>query len=199
MPDNQPTPSQPENQERFANLDPNPVHNIHIEKASHKEDSEEKFHTPKVIEVKDTTKYKKDDPPLVDLKITNPVKYLKLWLKRLLKNEGIDIRVRIRPLTAIAIGVAFATFFAGTGFSAAQIFFPTSSPILKREVSYQGTIQKGENGYFYMILPNGAMYKLTPKSRLNMDSYINKSAIIKGNLTREPNVINVSEVIFFTP
>lgn len=164
-----------------------------------KSQQKDEYHTPKVMEVEDTTRYKRDDPPLIDIKITNPVKYLKLWLKRLLKNEGIDLRVRIRPLTAIAMCMAFATFFAGTGFSVAKIFFPTSSPILKREVSYQGVVQKGGNGYYYLVLSDGVMYKLTPKSKLNLDQYLTQSVSLKGNLTREPNVINVSEVISFNP
>lgn len=40
---------------------------------------------------------------MVDVKVTNPVTYLKLFLKKLLKNEGIDIRLKIKPLTVIAM------------------------------------------------------------------------------------------------
>ena len=42
---------------------------------------------PSVVKVEQTSKYQeKEDPPLVDLKVTNPIAYLKLWLKKLLKN-----------------------------------------------------------------------------------------------------------------
>lgn len=166
-------------------------------KASWEPKHKEEYHTPKVLEVEDTTEYKKDDPPLIDIKVTNPITYFKLWLKRLLKNEGIDLRLRIRPLTAIAIGLAFATFFAGTGFSVAKVFFPTSSPILKREVSYQGVIQKTDTGSYFLVLSDGVMYRLTPKTKLELDSFISKSVLVRGNLTREPNVINVSEIAAF--
>lgn len=154
------------------------------------------YHAPNLIDIEQTDKYQREDPPLIDLKVTNPVTYFKLWLKRLLKNEGIDLRVRIRPLTAIALGLAFATFFAGTGFSVAKIFFPNSSPILKREVIYQGTVQKTDTGDYFISLPDSSLYKLR-SSKVDFNKYLNRQVLLKGNLGREPNIISVTNVMAF--
>lgn len=152
---------------------------------------------PEVVKVTKTDKYQKEDPPLLDIKITNPVTYLKLFLRRLLQNEGIDIKVRIRPLTAIAMFLAFATFFAGTGFSVAQLFFPNSSPILKRQVTFEGIVKRTDNGAYYLSLSDNQLYRLQPKTSADYRQYINKEVLVKGNLTKEPNVIDVTGIDVF--
>lgn len=142
---------------------------------------------------------KDEDPPLFSFKVTNPVTYLKHWLNRLLRNEGIDLRIRIRPLTSLAIGIAFASFFAGTGFSVAKVFFPNSSPILKREVAYQGTIQKTSNNQYYLGMADAQLYRLRlhDDSQIKLKDYLNKQVLVKGNLGKEPFVISVNEIISF--
>ncbi len=156
---------------------------------------------PDPIHITQTNKYsEKNDPPLVDVKVTNPVTYLKEWLKRLLKNEGLDLRIKIRPLTFVAFALALTASF-GTGFNVARVFFPNSSPILHREVSYQGTVQKTENGVFFLSLADNSLYKLTTKSpnALNtLESSVNKQALIKGNLGAEAGAIDVKEATSFS-
>lgn len=139
----------------------------------------------------------KNDPPLVAVSVTNPVTYLKLFLKRLLKNEGIDIRLKIKPLTVIACVLALSTAF-GTGFNVAQIFFPTSSPLLHRSITLQGNIQRSETGQYYLSLPDNSIWTLKPtNTNMNLQGAINKQVMVKGNITAEANVIEVKEVIAF--
>lgn len=139
----------------------------------------------------------KNDPPLVAVSVTNPVTYLKLFLKRFLKNEGIDIRLKIKPLTVIACVLALSTAF-GTGFNVAQIFFPTSSPVLHRAITLQGNIQRSETGQYYLSLPDNSIWTLRPKNNnINLSSDINRQVMVKGNMTPENNVIEVKEVIAF--
>lgn len=139
----------------------------------------------------------KNDPPLVSVSVTNPITYLKLFIKRLLRNEGITIK--IKPLTAIFLIAALSASF-GTGFNVAKMFFPTSSPILHRAITLQGTIQKSETGQYYLSLPDGSFWKLnlinltTQSSLSNLNS---KQVLVKGNMTAENNVIEVKEVIAF--
>src|SRR6185369_15338232 len=56
-------------------------------------------------------------PDLVNFRVTNPIVYLKLWWKKVLADEGMDIRVKVRPLTVIVTGVlsvwAILFFIAG--------------------------------------------------------------------------------------
>lgn len=139
----------------------------------------------------------KNDPPLVAVSITNPVTYLKLFLKRFLKNEGVDIHLKIKPLTVIACVLALSTAF-GTGFNVAQIFFPTSSPVLHRAITLQGNIQRSETGQYYLSLPDNSIWTLRPKNNnLNLSNDINRQVMVKGNMTPENNVIEVKEVIAF--
>jgi len=42
------------------------------------------------------------EPLLVDVKVTNPVTYLRRWWEKVIGNEGISLSVKIHPLTAIA-------------------------------------------------------------------------------------------------
>lgn len=45
---------------------------------------------PLPIQVTQNNKYsEKNDPPLVSVSVTNPITYLKLFIKRLFRNEGI--------------------------------------------------------------------------------------------------------------
>lgn len=150
------------------------------------------------IQVTQDNKYsEKNDPPLVDVKVTNPVTYLKKWLARLLKNEGIDIHIKIKPLTVITLGIVLATTF-GVGVNVGRIFFPNSSPILHRSITLQGSIQKSDSGQYYLSLPDNSMWTLRPtNNNINLSDDINKQVMVKGNLTAEQNVIEVKEVLVF--
>ena len=55
------------------------------------------------------------DPPLVDLKITNPVAYFKKWWAKIIGNEGVDFRLHFHPLTAMAIALVIVTVGFGLG------------------------------------------------------------------------------------
>ena len=68
------------------------------------------------------------DPPLIDIKVTNPVTYFKKWWAKIIGNEGIDFRLHFRPLTAIAIALVIITVGFGLGRE-------TGSPSLPREAS----------------------------------------------------------------
>lgn len=151
---------------------------------------------PGPIQITHTDKYsEKDDPPLVDVKVTNPVTYLKKWLDKLLKNQDIDIRLRIKPFATIGLGLAFLAV-SGTSFSIGRYLFPNSSPIFHREVIYQGSVQKTDQG-IYLALPNSDLYtlKLKEKSIVNFNTLQEGQALVKGNLTVQPFVIEVSEII----
>ncbi len=80
-----------------------------------------------------------DDDPLFEAKINNPFSKFFNWLKKLIKNEGINIK--IKPLTAIAMVIALT---GGGGLIGGVVgyAFPHSSPILHREVALSGFYTK---------------------------------------------------------
>src|SRR3989304_7996361 len=85
----------------------------------------EKTYWKVLIPTKQTkTDLQKKEPPLVDVKVTNPLTYAKSWWKRVIGNEGIDFRVRVKPLTAIAISIIILTVTLGIG----RFVFPFKIP-----------------------------------------------------------------------
>lgn len=184
-----------------ARLDPNPVHHIPLPPKPQVSSSSSSEPSSPNIHITHTQKEAGKDPPLVDLKVTNPLTYLKNWLTRLLKNQDIDIRIKIKPFATLAlIGAFSAVFGLGYGFglnSAAKALFPNSSPLLKRAITVEGTIQKSSSGKYYLSANNTlwTLNALSPVSEKSLNSLVGKDASIKGNLTAEKNLINVSEVI----
>lgn len=149
---------------------------------------------PPPISIKEETKYSEEkDPPLLNMTFTNPVTYFKKWASKFFKNQDIDIRLRIKPFATIGLVLAF-TAVGGTTFSIGRYLFPNSSPILHRQVVYPGTIQKGDMGQYYLMY-NSSPWKLNPKNNINLSDLLGKPVIVTGNLTAEPNLIEVSEVI----
>lgn len=136
------------------------------------------------------------DDTLFEAKIKNPFSKFFTWLKSLIKNEGINIK--IKPLTAIGIAIALT---GGGGIVGGIItyFYPYNSPVLHREVIYQGSLQKTEKG-FLLTLPNSDLYTLKPKtnSAVNFQNLQSGQALVKGNLTPEKFVIEVSEITLLT-
>lgn len=133
------------------------------------------------------------DDNLAEFKLKNPFSKFFHWLMRLIKSEGINIK--IKPLTAIAITVAL-TGGGGIAGGALVYFFPHNSPLLHRAVVYQGKLQRTETG-FVLTLPNSDLYTLKPKTNTNINfkSLSNGPVLVKGNLTPENFVIEVSEII----
>jgi len=70
---------------------------------------------------------RKKEPPLVDVTVTNPLAYIKSWWKKIIGNEGVDFRLKVRPLTAIAISVIVATISFGIG----RFVFPFKIPFFE--------------------------------------------------------------------
>lgn len=155
---------------------------------------------PPPIQITKIEKYsERNDPPMVDLKVTNPVTYFKKWVGKFLNNQDIDLHLKIKPFATIGLILAFATV-GTTTFSIGRYLFPNSSPIFHREVIYQGNLQRSEKGVF-LTLPNSDFYTLKPKSNTNVtfQNIQNGQALVKGNLGGEKFVIEVSEIIPLNP
>ncbi len=174
--------------------EPKPDHPDKSSKNSDDKKIDKDGHKADLIKTTQTNTYKKDDPPLIDLKMTNPVTYLKRWWTRVMANEGIIFSFRIRPFTAVLLIIALGVA-SGTSFSLVKIFFPTSSPIFHREVIYQGQLQKTSTGDYYLVLPDNSLYRLNLKTK-TID-LVSERVMVKGNLTGEPNVIDVKEITQF--
>lgn len=134
------------------------------------------------------------DDPLFEAKINNPFSKFFSLIKTFLKNQQ-NVKISIPSLTFIGLAIALT---GGGGIIGGIIvyFFPHNSPILHREVMYQGDLHRTAKGIF-LTLPNSDLYTLKPKinTSINFQGLQNGQAFIKGNLTTENFVIEVSEII----
>lgn len=129
------------------------------------------------------------DPPLFFLKISNPITYIKRWWKRVLGNEGVELRLRIKPLTALAIAAALGLF----GFGVGRVSVPVDSPIVKyipqfaavptvspwKETAFSGTIQS-TNGSFYLLTSDAQAILLSIPTSIDLTKYIGKRILAQG-------------------
>ena len=156
---------------------------------------------PPIIEVNQNTEpSEKSDPPLFGFFLTNPVTYLKLFLKRLLKRQAITLKIPVLAIIVIMVGIGgFGLGFqSGTNWALARLF-PNYSPILHRSITEQGVIQKSSRGYFLKSDDKeGTLWTLKSISaNVKIEDYKDQRVQIKGNLTPTPNLIEVSEIISF--
>ncbi|MBI4035598.1 hypothetical protein HY383_01490 [Candidatus Daviesbacteria bacterium] len=140
-----------------------------------------------------------DDDSIVDIKVKNPFAKFFDWIKSFLKrNQNITIKIPI-----IGVLVTLFSFSAGLGSgynwgfsSALSKFFPDSSPVLHRTISVDGVIQNSTSGKYYLRSENNYTWTLKPlNSAVRITDYIGKEVTVKGNLTKEKGVIEVSELI----
>lgn len=138
----------------------------------------------------------KDDDSLIkgEFKVRNPFFKFFDWIKNFLKrNQYITIKIPI-------IGVLLAFSGLGVGFNlgfnaAVSKFFPNSSPVFHRSITLEGIVQKSDSQKYYLKTEDNLWTLKAIKPDVNLANYINKQAQILGNLTKEANMVEVSEVI----
>jgi hypothetical protein len=149
-----------------------------------------------------------EDPPLVSLKVTNPVTYLKRWWKRVATNEGVDFRFRVRPLTAIAIAVAVTLVLTGTGFSLGRITFPIPSPIIKyvpqlgpsptpdpwKETAFTGSLKfTSSTQKYYLVTTSAEAITLNVPSNIDLSKFVGKRILASGNYNKSTRILDVKD------
>lgn len=145
----------------------------------------------------------KSDPPLIDLKVTNPVTYIKLWWKKILGNEGIDIRFRIRPFTAILI----VLILVGSGFGLGRFTLPKTSPLVQylpqliespvptpnlwKEKAFTGIVRYAAEKY-YLTTSEAEAVTLEAPRNVNLSKLIGKRILAVGIYNTDSQVLRVT-------
>ena len=141
------------------------------------------------------------DPPLVNLQITNPVTYIKHWWKKVVANEGVDLRFRIRPFTAIAIAVSISIVSFGLG----RFTLPAENPIVKyipqlapsptpnpwRETAFTG-ILRSSGSRFYLETAQSEAITLSLPTNINPNKLLGKRILAVGKLNTRNLVLEVT-------
>jgi len=148
--------------------------------------------------------YQSQEPPLVDVKVTNPLTYIKRWWKKIIGNEGMDFRLRVRPLTAIAIAVIVSSMAFGVG----QFVLPVSLPFFKytpelpslpapdpwRETAFTGTLQfSPQVGRYYLITSSSEAITLTVPQNIDLKEFIGRRIFAAGKYNRSTRTLLVAD------
>lgn len=154
---------------------------------------------PSLIEV--TTfkkpKLKSEIPPIVDLKITNPVTYIKLWWRKVMSGEGISIR--IHPVTAIliAISVTGGSFFLGRYLQLRsdliEKYIPQFAGINSIDAAFSGTLYAA-NGQYFLTQGESQAVRIKPNVT-DMSPYLSQRVFVSGKfdpLTRQLNLTTIN-------
>ena len=159
----------------------------------------------------------KTEPPLVDLKVTNPVTYIKRWWSKIIGNEGMEFRFRIHPLTTIAIAFVVTSLTLGIGkfaLSATIPFLkyeklegilvtdtpkiPTITPDPWRETAFTGTLQySGPIKKYYLITTSSEAIALEVPVNIDLKDTVGKRIFAAGNynkITRTLVVASASDL-----
>lgn len=149
------------------------------------------------------------EKPLVEVKVTNPVTYLKNWWNKIIANEGIDFRFHVRPLTAIAISVVIASIGFGVGrfvipegvkipffkFEDVTSPTPTATPEVWKETAYTGTLQYSQttSKYYLMTTTSSELITLQVPVNIDLKDYVGKRILAIGKYNKSVKVLVVSD------
>ncbi len=150
----------------------------------------------------------KSDPPFVDVKVTNPIEYIKIWWNRIIGNEGVDFSLHIRPLTAIAISIAIVS----VGFGLGRITLPFNIPFLKymttsptptasdnpdvwKETGFIGTLQytSSTNKFFLLTTSSSEAILLQVPNNIALNELVGKRIFVTGNYNKSARILIVTD------
>lgn len=154
-----------------------------------------------------TEPLKKLDPPLVDLKVTNPVTYLKNWWNKIVGNEGIDFRFHVKPLTALALAIVVASIGFGVGrfvipfqipfFQYNQPYTPkpVETPTTWKETAFIGTLQFSttNNKYFLVTSSSSEAITLEVPDFINLEPLIGKRIFAIGDYNKSIKILKIND------
>lgn len=115
-------------------------------------------------------------------------------------NEGMEFRLRVKPLTAITMAVALGLFSFGVG----RVSVPANSPIVKyipqfaipttnpwKETAFSGTVQS-TNGSFYLVTSDSQAILLSIPSNIDLTKYIGKRILVQGLYNESRRLLNIT-------
>lgn len=152
-----------------------------------------------------TGKFSKLDPPLVSFSITNPVTYLRKWWKGVMAGEGVDIKLKVHPMTAVMIVLAIG----GVSFGIGRISIPepvvqyipilaTPKPTILptpnpwKQAAFVGILQKQGERYF-LIGTDTQVISLELPTNVLLTKLVGKRILAAGLYDQSANILRVEE------
>lgn len=150
--------------------------------------------TPFVKIIKEKVDLRKKEQPLLDIKVTNPVAYIKTWWRRVMGREGIDFRFRIKPITAIGLAVVFSLVGFGTNKLSLHVVDIRKDRAMIGRLYYSNTAQK-----HYLITKDSTVISLTLPAYFDAGSFYKLDVLVEGKFSPNKNDLTVTTISPFTP
>ncbi len=142
------------------------------------------------------------DPPLFSFEVTNPITFLKAWWKKVMTKEGVDLHLKIKPVTAVLISTILIAGGAGAGWFGNSILrqvpvvkdyipSPSPSPTPWVDTAYSGTLRKVDSGKYYLQTGDGQAISLSIPTNINLDKYLSKKIFANGKYYPETKLLVV--------
>lgn len=151
------------------------------------------------------------EPPLVDVKVTNPVTYLRRFWEKVIGNEGMELKITIKPLTTIfgialfgTIAFGLGEFVIPEGYKIPFIEFsgiPTNTPstnteeIVWKETGFTGKLQySATSSKYFLITTSAEAITLDVPENLNLFTLIGKRIFAVGEYDKKTKILKVIDV-----
>ena len=166
---------------------------------------------PISVTVNNPTSVNTTNPPdLLNVKVTNPLVYIKYWWKRILANEGLDMRVRAKPLTVFGLAIIIFSGVFGLGGIVFPKFFPwmkfnsgivatatqTSQSEILKDTALKGTLTKTNTNpvKFYLITTSTEAVTLEIPVGFNLSSLVGKRILAVGTYDSKNKILEVEDI-----
>lgn len=149
---------------------------------------------------------RKKEPPLVDVKVTNPFTYIKSWWKKIIGNEGIDFRLRVRPLTAIAITIIVVTVTLGIGRFVLPFkipFFvytseietsPKTNGAVYRDTAFTGILRRAFlSSRYYLTTSSSEAINLEVPENVDLSDFVGRRIFATGKYHDETRTLLITD------
>lgn len=147
---------------------------------------------------------RKKDPPLVDIKVSNPITYIKSFWKRVVGNEGMEIRIKIKPLTAILITVIVISLCLGVTrvILPFKIPFlevntevtPTPTPISSRQTAFAGTLRFIKDNEYFLETNSSEAIGIEIPENVNLKKFVGRRIFAKGEYYESDRLLKIADI-----
>ncbi len=147
-----------------------------------------------------------DEPPLIT--VTNPVTYFRRFWAKVIGNEGMELKITIKPLTTIfgiallgTIALGVGEFAIPEGYTIPFIKFsgypspiPTTPAEIWKETGFTGKLQysEAENRFFLITTSSEAISLEIPKN-LDLTTLVGKRIFAVGEYNKPIRLLKVTD------
>jgi len=147
----------------------------------------------------------KEDPPIVTVKVSNPLTYIKSWWRKVIGNEGIVFSFRIKPLTALLLAVVITSILTGAGYSLGKFAVPepivkyvpglaiTPTPSPWKETAFTGSLKYTPQTHkYYLVTTASEAITLEVPDNIDLSGFTGRRILAVGNYNKSSRILVVS-------